>query len=510
MGRAEPVPLTRCGAVGDHQGRLLLSEVAQTRRAIWNVASRRFVSPSRSRVNAAIGTIPLATIVVMATLPSDVSTPGGLLFAAWILTLGLLGGLLRDVLMSGVTAAFRTEHVLMAGVVVVVFPELLQGFYIAGLDLSVVKTTFLAIALFSWMVAVGSSLAPLRVPQLLVALSQREYSPRLIFRLVILCSSLFMLNIAIATNFSVSNMIAGLLGNRWSAPWGRGQLGGWEAFRDFLNNFGYVVPTLTTLLAIRYGAWFCGPVVVSLACSAITVAFVAQSGGRRLIVVMLGAALLTWLCSQHKRLKIRHLLFAVLFSLAIVVFLDIVLSNRNTGYADFSYARDDFKGLRVDDNFNSLGQTLRIIPAEADFVGFRHIWYVLVRPIPRVFWESKPTGSGFDLAGHLGQRGTALAITAIGELYMSFGWPGIVVGGCLFGWGARTWTVLLEGDHSVCGAALYGLGAMAFFAGVRSLLELVLMSYPILCWLVLDRVIVRLRQAVADSRSQRHRAYRTG
>lgn len=77
-------------------------------------------------------------------------------------------------------------------------------------------------------------------------------------------------------------------------------------------------------------------------------------------------------------------------------------------------------------------------------------------------------------------------MSAIGEFYMSFGWTGIVTGGLVFGWLARHWSQVLDTGYGVTGTALYGLGTMALFLGMRSLLELVLMTYPILCWYALD------------------------
>ncbi len=166
-----------------------------------------------------------------------------------------------------------------------------------------------------------------------------------------------------------------------------------------------------------------------------------------------------------------------------------MLAKRNEGFRDFSYEQSGFRGLRVDGNFASLSETLRVIPDETDFVGFQYLWYVAVRPIPRIFWSNKPMNMGFDLAQHSGQRGAALALSIVGEAYMSFGWLGIAIGGLLFGWLARMWSQLLERDYGVVGVAIYGLGTMALFIGVRSLLEFVLMSYPILCWFAVDRLV---------------------
>ena len=301
-------------------------------------------------------------------------------------------------------------------------------------------------------------------------------------------------NFAYASDFSLSTMINGLLGGRWSAPWGRGQLGGWDAFRDFLNYFGYVLPALAVLLRFRVGSWLEPRVMVSFLCSGVMLAFMAQSGGRRIIVMMLGSAILTYLCVNRQRLRLRHYVVLAALVFAIVVFLDIMLAQRNVGFGQFSYTRDDFTGLRVDDNFRALGETLRAIPDNADFVGFNFLWFVIVRPVPRIFWPDKPTGWGFDLAHHLGEKGLSMTMSVVGESYMSFGWIGIAIGGLAFGWLASIWNQLLDGDFGIVGTALYGLGAMALFVGIRSLLELVLMSYPILCWYAVDRVLAKSRK----------------
>ena len=85
---------------------------------------------------------------------------------------------------------------------------------------------------------------------------------------------------------------------------------------------------------------------------------------------------------------------------------------------------------------------------------------------------------------------------------MSFGWVGIIIGGAVFGFLARYWSQLLETDYGLTGTALYGLGTMALFLGVRSLLELVLMTYPILCWFALDRVLWKWAPGQAERRTR--------
>lgn len=448
------------------------------------------------RMNAAILTIPFASMLAVYLLPADSTAPGGVLLAAWTMTAGLLGGILFEALERGTQRLFSAEHVLMLGIVVVVYAELLQPGYVTTFDDEALRREFLAIGLFATLAALGSSIRPMRLPLAIKELASKDYSSGSIFAVALLCFATAMFNFGWASHFSLNAMINGLSAGRWSAPWARGEFGGWDAFRDFLSNFGYVLPTLTVLLALRVRAWLDLRVVISFLCSLVIFAFITQGGARRVLVEMLGAAILTWLCAKRRELRVRHFLVIGSLLLVTVLFLDAVLSQRDTGFQNFRYTREKFKGLRVDDNFRMLGETLAVVPRDADFVGFQQLWYVIVRPVPRVFWPNKPTSPGFDLTQHLGLRGLSLSITAIGEAYVSFGWFGIAVFGFGFGWLARTWGQLLDLYDGPVAIALHGLGAMALFIGMRSLVELILLAYPILCWYAVDRIAIKTRRWV--------------
>ena len=443
----------------------------------------------RDSFNLGLLTIPPATALAVLLIPEDLSTSGALFWPAWVLTAGLLIGVLIKVVDRGFMELLRAHHLLMLAIVIVVCAEPLHPSYQILSNYETVSKTFLSIGFFGTIVALASSLPPLRVPLSVRQFAARYYSTRLLFQIVLTATGVAISSFAYAADFSLSRMIDGLLAARFAAPWSRGQLGGWDAFRDFSSYFAYIVPTFTVLLAIRHGSWLQPLVLISALCSLVNLAFLAQGGGRRIIVFILGSALLTWLHSRHRHLRNRHYIFVAALVLANVVFLDVLLTQRTVGFREFSYTSMDFRGLRVDDNFRSLSETLRIIPAEAEFVGFQHFWYVLVRPVPRVFWPSKPINSGFDLAAHLRARGVSLSITSIGEAYMSFGWLGVALGGLFFGWIARSWSQLVDHEYGLIGSALYAFGVMALFIGMRSMLELVLMTYPIICWYVLDGLL---------------------
>lgn len=463
-----------------------------------------FSSTSRHQripFNAAVVTAPLGTCAALALIPADVSQPGSLVLSACLLTLGLLGGLFVDVVDDGVRSALRAEHIAVLGVVIVTYIEAVQFWYSIRLPSEMVSNSFLAIGVFVTAVALGASFAPRRLPRVLIGLATREYSPDLAFYIMWACSILAMLSFAIASDFSIGAMLNGLLADRWSAPWSRGQLGDWSAFRDFLQYFGYFVPSFTVMIALQRGTWTHRQVLVGLLCSAVTLAFISQNGGRRLPAVIVGAALVTWLCAKADRLRPRHYISVAILLAGIVLLMDFMLETRNTGLASemnsAAYSVDTFKGVRVDDNLYNLSQILDVFPTEEDFVGFRLLAYVIVRPIPRVLWPGKPVDAGFDLAKHLGEPGVSLSLTAVGEWYMSFGWAGIVVGGVLMGLLARNWSQLLDLAPRTTTLALYGMGAMAIFLGVRSLLELVLTSYPILCWIAIDLIVYNTKKQLA-------------
>src|SRR5204862_703489 len=192
-------------------------------------------------LNPGLFTIPFACAAAFNLVPSDTSTPGALLWPAWILTTGLLAAIALDILGRGFDRVFRAEHILLVALMVVVYPEPLQTSYSTNVGVESASKAFLAVGIFATMAALGSSIRTPKLPAAIMEVARRQYSWTVIFRIMLICWGLAMLNYAWAADFSASSMTDGLLGGRWSAPWGRGQLGGWDAFRDFLSNFGFVV-----------------------------------------------------------------------------------------------------------------------------------------------------------------------------------------------------------------------------------------------------------------------------
>jgi len=137
----------------------------------------------------------------------------------------------------------------------------------------------------------------------------------------------------------------------------------------------------------------------------------------------------------------------------------------------------------------------QLIPQSHPFVYHKYVVYVLVRPVPRVFWPEKPIDPGFDLPTALGVEGVSYSYSVIGELYMSLGLLGVALGGWFYGRVAAMASGLLKQTTTQGAFVIYSIVVMALFSGMRSILELILVSYVVLAWVGLSQLFIKLRRA---------------
>jgi hypothetical protein len=270
-----------------------------------------------------------------------------------------------------------------------------------------------------------------KIPKVLISSVSQEFSINTYFWLAVACFFIGMLNFAVPCNFNVFEMVHYLGQERWAAPWGRGQLGSWDAFLDHLQYFGYLLPVLTVVIGRRLGVRNVRT-LICVGLSVVMALFLAQSGSRRVIGVVVGMALILWVLDQQ-RLRVKHLFTTVFAIVALLVTLQVMLEYRNVGFSVLVGKGEVPSGrfekrqileeqhLRVDDNFYRLCQIIQLIPESYPFVYHKYLIYVIVRPMPRVFWPGKPVDAGFDLPTALGIEGVSFSYSVIGELYMSLG-----------------------------------------------------------------------------------------
>ena len=460
----------------------------------------------QSTVLALISTT-MATLLAVIMIPDNSAEPGALFYPALVMSAGLAVGPLLAALRNP-KALLRGEALLAIAPIYWLLLDLLQGVYpLDGIAPDEIRQAFLAIGLFVVTVWIGAARRSWRIPNVLIRSVSQEFSVSMYFALALACFFLGMLNFAIPCNFNVFEMVHYLGQERWAAPWGRGQLGGWDAFLDHLQYFGYLLPILSVVIGRRVGLR--NPrTIICTAMSIVMTLFLAQSGSRRVIGVVAGMALVLWILDQ-RQLRVKHLITTVVAVLALLLTLQIMLEYRNVGLSMLVGTGEltvngfekrqmlEEEHLRVDDNFYRLCQIIQLIPKSHGFVYHNYLVYVFVRPVPRVFWPEKPVDPGFDLPTALGIEGVSYSYSVIGELYMSLGFIGIALGGWFYGRISSFARGLLSRSTTQGALVVYSIIVMALFSGMRSILELILVSYVVLAWVGLSQLFIKLRRAKA-------------
>ena len=428
------------------------------------------------------------------SLPADVVPRDALRLPALLFTLSLclVPGLaaLRDP-----KSIFRAEHILVMAPVYWLLLDPLQGrFEMVGMRREEIERTFIAIALFVSGAWVAFLQRPRRAPKFIRLTTRAELATQLYFSIGVLAFALAFLKYAIPSGFDLVAMSQALAGGRWEGAWNRGALGGTDAFLDHLSYFAYLLPPLTVLLARRLG--WANPRALSLGIGALIMAvFLLHDGGRRLVGVFFGSGGVVWFLGQPK-VRLTTVLGLGLFVLGLLFTFERMLDNRDVGVlAMFDEnltperePNDTGVLIRVDDNFLRLAQTTAIFPDLHPYTTWRYVLWVAVRPVPRLFWPGKPVNPGFDLPEFVGVTGASLSSSVIGELFMAGGFIAVAFGGWFYGKLARSLSHFLSEASTSSALLIYGIGLFALFAGMRSMIELVLTSYVILAWVALVRV----------------------
>ena len=443
-------------------------------------------SGERSEAGVGFAATAVGLLIALAVFPDDPSPSGALMIPAIVLSAGILLVPILNAIRRSPRLLYA-ESLVAVGFVFWLLLDLVQGAY----DLRdapdwAIRDAFIAIGVSAAAMWVGMAGRPWPMPKWLSDIATRPMDTRTVGRLVPVCFVLGMFNYAFSVNFDLPVMFSYLGEQRWAAPWGRGQLGGWDAFLDSMQYFGYVLPSLTALLIARTGfnvqAW------LSILMSGVMLVFLSQGGGRRIIGVTVGAAIIVWIQAQQV-LRVRRLTIAAAAVVALLTAMQLMLNIRTGGYEAFMFrGQSDYDYLHVDDNFLRLAQVVEIVPAEHPHVGLQQIWFTIVRPVPRVFWPNKPVNPGFDLPAMVGLKGVSLSTSIIGEWYLTWGWLTVIFGGWLHGRLARTVNTLREREEYRTNPIVYGLAVMVLVAGMRSMQDLIIMSYALIAWWLANRL----------------------
>jgi hypothetical protein len=432
-------------------------------------------------------------VFALMALPADIVARGAVKWPALILAVSIAFVPVLSAI-SRPKSIFRAEHIVVLSPIFWLLLDLVQSRYdLLGLDAYDIRVAFTAIACMVGAVWVSTLSGPWGVPGFLKKAASFQLSDGVLFSTALIAFLLAFLRFAVPSGFDLGLMFSSLGGGRWSAPWSRGDLGGADAFLDHFSYFGFVLPALTVVLAQRLG-WTNVRTISIGCCALIIAAFLAQGGGRRITGVMFGSAAILWFLGQPK-ISLVALLGLAVTGVGLLIFLETMLDYRNVGFSSMlspgahadvlPVAEEDDVLIRVDDNFLRLAQITAVFPEYREYTTWHYALWVISRPIPRLFWPGKPLDPGFNLPEFLGKDGVSLSSSVIGELYMAGGFIGVFLGGWLYGRLAGALSRLLTEQGTASAMVIYSIGLLALFAGMRSMIELVLMSYGILAWAAL-------------------------
>jgi hypothetical protein len=449
---------------------------------------------AKSEPTIAAVTTALGLLLALGLFPDNPSPRGALVWNASILSAGLLFvPVLRIIRRS--PSMMNAENFVAFGYVYWVLLDLIQGAYdLRGASDDALRSALMAVGVSGVAMWLGVMGKPWKLPRWLIDVASRPLDAATVRRIIPVCFAFGMLNYAYAVGFNLPQMFSYLGENRWSAPWARGQLGGWNAFIDQMPYFGYVLPSLTALLIVKRGLWRLES-ILALTATGIMLLFLSQGGGRRIIGVTVGAAIIVWVQAQPG-MEIKKLLVSLGAVIALLWTMQFMLNIRTEGYQSFVESGAEFDYLHVDDNFLRLAQIIQVIPKDHDYVYTQQVVFSLIRPVPRVFWPNKPIDPGFDLPSLVGMKGVSLSSSILGEWYISWGWYALIAGAWFHGRLAASANQLREHGKQT-NPIVFALAIMILVSGMRSMQDLVVMSYAIFAWWGVNRLVARRPLSVA-------------
>jgi hypothetical protein len=145
-----------------------------------------------------------------------------------------------------------------------------------------------------------------------------------------------------------------------------------------------------------------------------------------------------------------------------------------------------------------LTQIIHLFPKSVEYVGSQPIVFALIRPVPRALWPEKPIDPGYSLPALVGVTGASLSSSMLGELYASWGLFAVFIGGMFMGVLAKFWSAV-DATGTNNGSFLYALGAMVLFASIRSLQDLIILSYTIVAWVSISSIFAHRKKFISET-----------
>ncbi|WP_088892273.1 hypothetical protein [Leptolyngbya ohadii] len=323
-----------------------------------------------------------------------------------------------------------------------------------------------------------------------------EISNQTLFWGVVLAAFLAYLYMLMSVQFNPIALIDGMIGPRFSEPWSRERLGGWNSLLIELNLLSYIIPPIAAVVWHRRHTFPSWQFTVITSIFGL-VLFQAFAGGTRNVFIshiatFLMSYLLTLPYNNFKNTIVPILIagfIAVYGSYHMLEFRTMGLRNYLTNEVYASGTTRET--LAVDYNLASIAPIIDVFPEKNEFLGTEIIYWSIVRPIPRAFFPSKPEGLSISIEEILDVQGFTVAATYLGESYMMAGWMGVIGMSLFFGALAAWWNRMAMQNQSDYALVVYALGFFAAGITMRSMFWLTTAILPVIALIVFRRLTDR-------------------
>ena len=319
-----------------------------------------------------------------------------------------------------------------------------------------------------------------------------DLSSNAMFQIIIIGGFLGFLYMLLSVNFNLFEMIDAMMGARFTQPWGRGRLGGWNSLLTELSLMMYIIPPLCGVVLNRRKQFSLFQLIIIFSIFSL-VLFQAFAGGtRNVFIAHLSTFLMGYLITLSKN-TIRNTVIPIVLTVLVAGYGSYhMLEFRNIGLRSYVenkvYASEKVRNtLAVDYNLGSIAIVASNMPKNYDFLGLEILTWSIVKPIPRVLWSGKPEGLSVSIEEIAGAYGYTLAVTYLGEAYMMAGLFGVVAISLFFGALAAWWNRMAIAPQSDYGLVVYALGFFAAGITMRSMIWLTTAILPVIALIVVKK-----------------------
>lgn len=343
--------------------------------------------------------------------------------------------------------------------------------------------------------AIGRHLVPPR-PIQSRWLQLQEISNNALFNVYVISALLGFWYMLTAVHFNPIALINGMLGPRFSEPWVRGRIGGWNSILTELGLLRYIIPPLAGVVWNRRHFYSLFQKLIVAAVFALTLFHGFSSGTRNIFIAYMATFIMGYLLTLPKT-TFRNTIFPILIATFVCVYGSYhMLEFRTMGLRRYietrAYESESSRDtLAVDYNLSSMGPLIDSMPAQHPFLGMEIITWSLVRPIPRVLLPSKPEGLSVSIEEIVGAQGWTVAVTYLGESYMMAGWPGVIGVSLFFGALAAWWNRMAMKQQSDYALVVYALGFFAAGITMRSMFWLTTAILPVIALIVFRKFALK-------------------